>query len=82
MYVLNLGNIEPAQTATVDLIFIKRLKIVNGFYDFTIPVNYLPKLTKESKKDNKEPMFNLVVYINTQKSLLEVKHPLNCEILS
>ena len=62
-YVLNLGNIKPGERAIVDLFFQKSLKIVAGSLDFSVPLDFLPKIPKNitDKKTFRAPKLDLVV---------------------
>ena len=62
-YVLNLGNIRPGERAIVDVFFQKSLKVVAGALDFSVPLNFLPKIPKTvmDKKSFRAPKLDLVV---------------------
>ena len=62
-YVLNLGNIKPGERAIVDLFFQKSLKIVAGSLDFSVPLDFLPKIPRNitDKKTFRAPKLDLVV---------------------
>ena len=62
-YVLNLGNIKPGERAIVDLFFQKSLKIIAGSLDFSVPLDFLPKIPRNitDKKTFRAPKLDLVV---------------------
>lgn len=43
---LNVGSLQPKQTAQVNLQIISRLKVYNGAFDFCLPASILPLYKK------------------------------------
>ena len=57
MYILNLGNIRPGEFASVHIVILQSLQIVEGSYHFAFPMSYLPLKPSEPKDCESEFSF-------------------------
>ena len=52
MHQLEIGNIQPGQSAKIEINVIQPLSSEDGAYNFNLPLSYFPKLIKsEDRKD-------------------------------
>ena len=81
---LQIGNIKPGQTATIEITIVQHLESTNGAFDFEFPLTYFPKYTipKKDRTEDDKILFNFRTTLkSTNGGFTEISHPDNFEIL-
>ena len=57
---LQIGNIKPGQTATIEITIVQHLESTNGAFNFEFPLTYFPKYTipKKDRTEEDKILFN------------------------
>lgn len=81
---LQIGNIKPGQTATIEITIVQHLESTNGAFDFEFPITYFPKfiIPKKDRTDDDKILFNFRTTLkSTNGGFSEISNPDNFEIL-
>jgi len=81
---LQIGNIKPGQTATIEITIVQHLESTNGAFNFEFPLTYFPKynISKKDKAEEDKILFNFsTTLISTDGGFSEIAHPDNFEII-
>jgi len=81
---LQIGNINPGQTATIEITIVQHLASNNGAFDFEFPLTYFPKyvVPKKDRTEEDKILFNFRTTLkSTNGGFSEIAHPENFEIL-
>lgn len=81
---LQIGNIKPGQTATIEVTIVQHLESLNGAFDFVLPCTYFPRynVPKKARTDDDKILFNFKASLkSTTGGYSEIAHPDNYEIL-
>ena len=77
---LDVGNILPGETATIEITIVQPLESSNGSFDFELPLSYFPKypILKKDLTEQDKILFNFRAIIkSTNGSIQEIGHPEN-----
>ena len=81
---LQIGNIKPGQTATIEITIVQHLESTNGAFNFEFPLTYFPKynISKKDRTEEDKILFNFSTTLkSTDGGFSEIAHPDNFEII-
>ena len=73
---IKLGNLQPQQDAIINLQVITQLKVLNGSYQFELPMAFYPDYSKHGARKGDYPIdFNYQVHLQTKSPISSLSLP-------